>query len=59
MVENILKTLKGIDPLYYNFFEDMNLQLEHYIFKWAFCLFLRDLSIELAIKLLDFYLINI
>lgn len=58
MVFNIKKYLKLADKNYYNYFKKLKLDLSFYIFKFVFCLLLRELSIDLSIYILDFYILN-
>lgn len=37
-------------------FEENGVELYHFVFRWCFCLLLREIPITLAIKLMDHYL---
>jgi len=57
--ENLKKAkdlLMKSDKELYAHFEENDIEVFHFGFRWSFCLLLRELPINLAIKLMDYYL---
>ena len=48
--------LSRADPKLYSFLVDSEIDLFHFCFRWIFCLLLREFSLQLAIRILDYYL---
>lgn len=59
-VHENLKKVKELliksDKDLYNHLEENDIEVFHFGFRWCFCLLLREVPINLAIKLIDYYL---
>ena len=52
------KYLKILDKNLFYHLKKNDIDIMHFAFKWNFCLLLREFSVKLCIKLMDFYLIE-
>lgn len=48
--------LARADPQLLTFLVDNEIDMFHFCFRWIFCMLLREFAVQLAIRLLDYYL---
>ncbi|CAD8205334.1 unnamed protein product [Paramecium pentaurelia] len=52
----IRELIKILDYPLYQYFEDQQIDLNHFAFRWVLCLLIREFPLSLTIRLLDTYL---
>ena len=55
-LENLKELIHKSDKELYRHFEENDIEVFHFGFRWCFCLLLREFPLNLAIKLIDFFL---
>jgi len=55
-LKKVKELLTKSDKELYDHFYDNEIEVFHFGFRWCFCLLLRDMPINIAIKLMDYYL---